>query len=317
MHKELVSALRTAAAKLNVGAATPLTDGPCDDSKELASYIAAAAEQIEKGNLEFWPELQRIFAPTSAWDDAGGAATLGNQIFAMLQESSAASQTGSRTEHAAGEQPRPRWNVDRDRLRLAVEGDTDGLRVPLPFFDRAQFQRFVADLEDTLLSEGISDAAVMQIGPGTTGWSGNPQRYFDYMERGGTDKGWFEYGAWKPGTDTDFVIFSDHALVQAMEVMEHNPQVDRTHQLFNNGEAPTQANKAGRPGFANAPLGAKLLQLALRWNQEIYGTPNPPAGGFDFKLNLDIDLTTHSPALAVYRGPECAAREQRRTADRK
>ena len=89
MHKELVSALRTAAAKLNVGAATPLTDGPCDDSKELASYIAAAAEQIEKGNLEFWPELQRIFAPTSAWDDAGGAATLGNQSAAMPETSGA------------------------------------------------------------------------------------------------------------------------------------------------------------------------------------------------------------------------------------
>jgi hypothetical protein len=210
----------------------------------------------------------------------------------------------------------PRWNVDRDRLKLAVEGDTDGLRVPLPFHDRAQFQRFVADLEETLLSEGISDAAVMQIGPGTTGWSGNAQRYFDYMERGGTDKGWFEYGAWKPGSDTDFVIFSDYALVQAMQVMEHNPQIDATHRIFNNGEAPTQANKAGKPGFANAPLGAKLLQLALRWNQEIYGTPNPPAGGFDFKLNADIDLKPLSAALNVYCGPDCDAREQQRKPER-
>ncbi|MGZ4828259.1 MAG: hypothetical protein ACXV5J_04935 [Candidatus Angelobacter sp.] len=209
---------------------------------------------------------------------------------------------------------RPQWNMDRERLKLAVEGDADGLRVPLPFFDRAQFQRFVADLEETLLSEGISDAAVMQIGPGTTGWSGNARRYLEFTERGGTDKGWFEYGAWKPGSDTDLVIFSDYALVQAMAVMEHNPQIDATHRVFNNGEAPTQANKAGKPGFSNAPLGAKLLQLALRWNQEVYGTPNPPAGGFDFKLNADINLAPLSPALVVYRGPDCTVREQQRKA---
>ncbi|HYL93988.1 MAG TPA: hypothetical protein VEW69_12630, partial [Alphaproteobacteria bacterium] len=200
----------------------------------------------------------------------------------------------------------PQWSVDRARLKLVVEGDTDGLRVPLPFHDRAQFQRFVSDLDETLLSEGISDATVMQIGPGTTGWSGNAQRYLDYTGRGGTEKGWFEYGAWKPGSDTDLVIFSDYALVQAMQVMEHNPQIDPQFRVFNNGEAPTQADKKGRPGFAHAPLGAKLLQLALRWNQEVYGTVNPAAGGFDFRLNADIDLKPLSQALAVYRGPDAA-----------
>ncbi|MBZ5522666.1 MAG: hypothetical protein LAP21_10550 [Acidobacteriia bacterium] len=207
----------------------------------------------------------------------------------------------------------PLWNVDRERLKLAVEGDNDGLRVPLPFHDRAQFLRFVADLEHTLLWEGITDAEVVQIGPGTDGWSGNAERFMDYMKNGGTENGWFKYGAWKPGSDTDFVIFSDQALVQAMQVMEKNPQIDRKYRLFMNGEAPTSANeKSGRPGFANAPLGAKLLELALRWNAEIYGSPNPEAGGFDFKLNADIDLTLLSKALTVYRGPDAALREQGR-----
>lgn len=208
------------------------------------------------------------------------------------------------------------WNVDRERLKLAVEGDKDGLRVPLPFHDRAQFLRFAADLEDTLLSEGITDAAVMQIGPGTTGWSGNAQRYMDFLNRGGTEQGWFEYGAWKPGSDTDFVIFSDQALVQAKAVMEQNPQIDVKHRLFKNGEAPTQANPAGRPGFANAPLGAKLLELALRWNQEIYGSPNPPAGGFDFMLNLDIGLKRYSQPVTVYRGSAASDREKRRAGNK-
>lgn len=206
-----------------------------------------------------------------------------------------------------------KWNVDRERLKLVVEGDQDGVRVPLPFHDRAQFQRFVADLEHTLLWEGITDATVMQIGPGTAGWSGNAERFSDYMNHGGTEKGWFEYGAWKPGSDTDFVIFSEQALVQARQVMEHDPQIDRKHRLFMNGEAPAGINeKSGRPGFANAPLGAKLLDLALRWNNELYGSPNPEAGGFDFKLNLDIKLTGLSTALTVYRGPDAALREQRR-----
>jgi hypothetical protein len=208
----------------------------------------------------------------------------------------------------------PQWNVDRARLKLAVEGDTDGLRVPLPFHDRAQFQRFVADLDHTLVWEGITDAAVMQIGPGTQGWSGNAERFTHYMENGGTEKGWFEYGAWKPGSDTDFVIFSDHALVQAMQVMEKDPRIDRKYRFFRNGEAPGDANgRSGRPGFAHAPLGAKLLELALKWNAEIYGSPNPPAGGFDFHLNADIDLTPLSRALTVYRGPAADLREQGRT----
>jgi hypothetical protein len=153
----------------------------------------------------------------------------------------------------------------------------------------------------------------VQIGPGTQGWSGNAERYTDYINSGGTDKGWFEYGAWKPGSDTDFVVFSDQALVQAKEVMEKDPQIDRKHRLFKNGEAPTEANdKSGRPGFANAPLGAKLLALALRWNTELYGSPNPEAGGFDFHLNLDINLTLLSKPLTVYRGPDADLREQQR-----
>jgi hypothetical protein len=59
-------------------------------------------------------------------------------------------------------------------------------------------------------------------------------------------------------------------------------------------------------------LGAKLLALALRWNTELYGSPNPEAGGFDFHLNLDINLTLLSKPLTVYRGPDADLREQQR-----
>ncbi len=312
-HAELVNALRMAAAELNSHDATPFLDGPYADSRELGAFLAVAAARIEQGDMDTLPELRRIFAPRSDWDHAGGPHALADRIEPMLRTPLTGTHVAS--QGVAGQPaPKPRWSVDRGRLKLAVEGDQDGLRVPLPFHDRAQFGRFVGDLERTLLSQGITDATVVLIGPGATGWSGNAKRYLDYIEHGGTKEGWFDYGAWKPGSDTDFVIFSDQALVQAKDVMEHNPQIDVEYRLFKNGEAPTEVNKSGRPGFANAPLGAQLLALSLWWNRELYGTSNPQVGGLDFKLNLDINLARLSKPLTVYRGPEAAAREQRRSA---
>src|SRR5262249_16953337 len=106
----------------------------------------------------------------------------------------------------------------KERLRVAMEGDSDGQRIPLTYEDRAQFDRFRAELANVFESEGITDATVVQIGSATQGWKGNPQKYIDYISKGGTDEGWAEQGAWKPSSDTDFAVFSEQALVAAMRV---------------------------------------------------------------------------------------------------
>src|SRR5690606_35873875 len=94
--------------------------------------------------------------------------------------------------------------VTRERLRLAVEGDpATGERVPLTYASIDQFHQFQAELRAVLESEGITDATVVQLGSGTTGWSTAP---------GKTGK------PWSPKSDVDFAIFSNQALAQAMAV---------------------------------------------------------------------------------------------------
>lgn len=189
-------------------------------------------------------------------------------------------------------------NATKERLKDAVEGERDGQRVPLTFKSREQFEQFRAELRDVFESEGVSDATVVQIGSGTTGWKGNPQKYRDYLASGGTKEGWARHAAWKPSSDTDFAVFSRQALVQAQHV---NAPVNAKFGVFKNGE-PADAGNAGRPGFSNSSLGKKLFDLATRWNVEVYGEPQPEAGGFDFKLNLDP--TPFSTPPTIYEGPE-------------
>ncbi|AUX27742.1 uncharacterized protein SOCEGT47_083400 [Sorangium cellulosum] len=175
-------------------------------------------------------------------------------------------------------------NTTPERLRMAVEGDADGQRVPLTYRDRAQFDRLQSDVRRVFESEGITDATVQQLGSATNGFKGNPDKPF---------------GVWSPKSDTDFAIFSDQALVQAQQA---GAPYNARYGIFKNGEAPSALNPEGRPGLSNTSLGSKLNALAERWNVEIYGEPNPSNGGFDFKLNGAREPSGDFPT--IYRGPD-------------
>jgi hypothetical protein len=86
---------------------------------------------------------------------------------------------------------------------------------------------------------------------------------------------------WSPASDTDFAIFSDQALGQAMAIgAPINPKNQQAgkYTTIKNGDE-------GQGGFADTSLGKRLLDLSKRWNQKIYGRTD--VDGFDFKLNLD------------------------------
>ena len=53
----------------------------CND---LGNFIKKAAERYERGDGEDLDELLGIFIPISDWDDSGGSADLGNQIYDLL-----------------------------------------------------------------------------------------------------------------------------------------------------------------------------------------------------------------------------------------
>src|ERR1700683_4993515 len=84
MEQVLVKALRLAAGALKSRATTPLADGPYADSKQLADFLELAAGQVEQGQMAALPELRRIVAPTSDWDDAGGPRELADTIDWLL-----------------------------------------------------------------------------------------------------------------------------------------------------------------------------------------------------------------------------------------
>jgi len=160
----------------------------------------------------------------------------------------------------------PPAGVSKERLRLAVEGDPlTGQRVPLTFKDAAQLSEFQADLTSVLSAQGIDDATIQQLGSGTTGWRGNPNK---------------EIAAWKPTSDTDFAIFSDQALTQARE---HGVPVNQ--KITQGGRYTVLKNDVlGGDGFYDTPVGKELEALARKWNKIIYGDED--AEGFDFKMNL-------------------------------
>jgi hypothetical protein len=171
--------------------------------------------------------------------------------------------------------------ITTDQLRLAVKGDpVTGQRVP-PNFSvkngklstdinqaKKQFADFQADLKKIFDEEGITDAKVVQLGSGTSGWSTAP---------GKTGK------PWSPKSDVDFAIFSDEALAQAKrQGAGINPKNMQA------GKYTTIKNKnPGGTGFHKTSLGKKLRKLELKWNEKIYGDTD--VDGFDFKLNLQTD----------------------------
>jgi len=183
-----------------------------------------------------------------------------------------------------GERPTPS-DVSKERLELAVMGDPrTGERVPLTYgadpAEAAQlFHEFRDELQAVFDSEGITDAVVVQLGSGTSGWSTAP---------GKTGK------AWTPASDVDFAIFSDQALEQARLL---DVPINPKNQL--GGKYTTLKNDAGARGFYETPLGRKLDGLARRWNERVYGQASAKEG-FDFKLNLgDQPFTSAVPVVQM------------------
>ncbi len=180
-------------------------------------------------------------------------------------------------------------HASAERLKLAVEGDTDGQRVPLTYKDRDQFNRFQAELKQLLEKHGIHDATVEQIGSGTTGWKGNPDKFDKYFyKENGTLQGWKKDGAWTPHSDTDFTLYSK-SLVK--DLKSNNTAVNEHYGIFKNGA------HGGRPGFGQTPLGKDLDGFQKKWNQELYGTPKPASGGVEFKVNLDPKPMNNGPTV--------------------
>ena len=163
----------------------------------------------------------------------------------------------------AGHSARP--NTTPERLELAMEGDVDGVRVPLTFRDRAEFEEFQRDLRDALKRGGVHDAVVQQVGSATTGFKGNPTKPF---------------GPWRPDSDTDLAVFSQDARKQAMA---NNSPVNP--KIVQNGNYTVFKNeiKGTDQGFYKTPVGRELEALAVKWNIRVYGDAS--ADGFDFKLN--------------------------------
>ncbi len=175
-----------------------------------------------------------------------------------------------------------------EELKLAVEGDANGQRVPLTFSvqkgslvhdvaaAKAAFESFQTRLQAIFAKHGITDAVVVQLGSGTTGWSTAPGN----IKGTNTPK---VGKKWSPGSDTDFAIFSDQALVQAMEqgaiINPKNQQAGKFTTIKNEGINP------GERGFGDTKLGQDLIAFGKEMDLEIYG--KPVKDGFDFKLNLD------------------------------
>ncbi len=176
--------------------------------------------------------------------------------------------------------------VSHERLLLAVKGDpVTGERVPLTYgadieSARREFAEFRAEVAAAFQAEGITDAVVVQLGSGTTGWSSAPDKVGK---------------PWSTTSDVDFAIFSDQALAQAFRVGGgpiniKNKQGDRYTTLKNGPED-------GIPGFYFTPLGRRLEAIAKKWNLRKYG--DPEADGFDFKLNLASDRPFKSAVSVV------------------
>lgn len=218
-----------------------------------------------------------------------------------LNESNYQRVQSGEAEHPSG--------VSAERLKLAVEGNAEGERVPLTYKGKSgdvndltgstqqmrEFQEGIATIADR---NGISDMQVVQVGSGTTGWKNNPMKLLRHYGLGGSDEQWFKRGAWTPESDTDLAVFSDQAKVGAMQV--DNP-INADYGIFKTG------SPDGKPGFSNTDLGRDLYRYGKDWDQraydpEILTRPENKDGLFDFKLNIGNDPFTTPPTM--YTGPD-------------
>lgn len=226
---------------------------PADMSRDELSGVRQWADDLANSNA-------KKMTPEAAAADREAYASRVNTVGEMYEKA------------MAGDIATPN-GVSKERLTQAVKGDADGQRVPLtygadPVEAKRTFQQLQAELQALLDSEGITDAVIVQLGSGTTGWSTAP---------GKTGK------AWSPKSDVDFAIFSDQILAQAKAIgAKINPKNKIGDQYTT-----LRNTKEGKHSFEFTPVGAKLKRLAEDWNVRIYGENVPD--GFDFKINLQTD----------------------------
>lgn len=208
----------------------------------------------------------------------------------------------------SGEAEHP-YGVSAERLKLAVQGNADGERVPLTYKGKSgdvndlagateQMREFQTGLAGIADRNGITDMQVVQVGSGTTGWKNNPMKLLRHYGGGRSDEEWFHRGAWTPEADTDLAVFSDQAKVGAMKV---NTPINADYGIFKTG------SPEGKPGFSNTDLGHDLYRYGKDWDQRAYDSatlakPENKDGLFDFKLNISNDPFTTPPTM--YTGPD-------------
>jgi len=208
-----------------------------------------------------WADRLRQSTPESARDPA----TITKEKAAYEERRAQIEQLYEDVMSGKTEPPR---GVTREQLRLAVEGDAEGTRVPLTFGgDVALFKQFQVELSKALADGGVSDATVQQVGSATLGWKGNPKK---------------DLGPWRPESDADCAVFSVQALGQARAI---GAPVNKG--VVMSGEYSVLKNDPAVDGFYKTKVGEQLQALARRWNTIIYGSAD--ADGFDFKLNLGTE----------------------------
>lgn len=226
---------------------------PADLSQDDLQSVRKWADDLANSNT-------KKMTPEAAAADRDAYATRVNTVAEMYDKA------------MAGEIATPN-GVSKERLTQAVKGDADGERIPLtygtdPAEAKRTFHQLQAELRALLDSEGITDAVIVQLGSGTTGWSTAP---------GKTGK------AWSPKSDVDFAIFSDQILAQAKAIgAKINPKNKIGDQYTT-----IRNSKEGKHSFEYTRVGAKLKRLAQDWDRRIYG--KEVADGFDFKINLQTD----------------------------
>jgi len=303
--KEVEQAVQWAKDKLD---ALP-KEGHLSREREAELFAAGKINPVEHKEHQLQFDGMDAFVKSEAGKAAGltsGSTTdeiiqAAHNHLRKLNESNYQRVQSGEAEHPSG--------VSAERLKLAVEGNADGERVPLTYKGKSgdvndltgateqmrEFQGGIADIADR---NGITDMQVVQVGSGTTGWKNNPMKLLRHYGSGLSDEDWFHDGRWKPSSDTDLAVFSDQAKVGAMQV--DNP-INADYGIFKTG------SPDGKRGFSNTDLGHDLYRYGKEWDQRAYdpatlAKPENKDGLFDFKLNIGNDAFTTPPTM--YTGPD-------------
>lgn len=243
---------------LNSGSPKKVKPPKKHDDVEAVEHDSEAADRIEQ--LQLAVEWAAEIAESAPEVDPGKLEAQRNAIDTRVE-------LVEDNYHRAmsGEDPLPE-HITKERLKLAHDGDDNGVRVPLNWESAEQFEEFKKELVEELAAAGVTDAQVVQIGSATTGWQGNPHK--------------IPPKHWQTTSDADFAIYSPQAMAQAKAIgAPPNKKVvmNGKYSIVKNGTA--EGN-----GFNDTPAGQRLEAFSRRWNKKLYGQED--VDGVDFKLNL-------------------------------